>query len=104
MHPRARGQYEERVGKHMLQTIDSLRQHQLVILRRLLHGPLTEFELSREVAAHSGYAPDEAAERMSAWLEELREEGLVWAGRLTNDSDQHISAAALTRRGRELVG
>jgi hypothetical protein len=104
MRPPPRGQYEERVGKRMPETIDSLRQHQLVILRRLLRGPLTEFELSQEVAGHSGYTPDEAADRMGAWLEELREEGLVWSGRLTNDSNQHIFAAALTRRGRELVG
>ena len=87
----------------MIDTIDSLQQHQLVILRRLRNGPLTEFELASEVAEHSGYSTDECSENMPEWLNELRDESLVWAGTLTNDSGQEIVAAALTKRGTELV-
>ena len=43
------------------------------------------------------------AENIGAWLEALKEEGLVWAGRLENNNGQAIFAAALTRSGRELV-
>jgi hypothetical protein len=85
-------------------TLESLRQHQLVILRRLRNGPLTEFELSFEVAEHSGHGVDQASEKMSDWLDELRDEGLIWAGQLANANGQVIMAAALTRRGQELVG
>jgi hypothetical protein len=87
----------------MTNTIEALRQHQLVILRRLRGGPLTEFELVREVAEHSGHSYDQAAEMMADWLEELRLEGYIWAGALTNSSDQKLMAAALTKRGRELI-
>lgn len=85
----------------MLQTMSDCRQHQLVILRRLAKGPLTEFELATEVARHSGFSDDEAAARVREWLLELREEGLVWAGSLSNQNGQEIFAGALTRRGRE---
>jgi DNA-binding PadR family transcriptional regulator len=84
-------------------SIENLRQHELVILRRLRDGPLTEFELVQQVAEHSGYDAEAAAENIGAWLEALKEEGLVWAGRLENNNGQTISAAALTRSGRELV-
>lgn len=88
----------------MTNTIEALRQHELVILRRLRSGPLTEFELVREVAEHSGHSYDQAAEMMAEWLEELRVEGLIWAGSLNNAAGQKIMAAALTKRGREIVG
>jgi len=84
-------------------TIEALRQHQLVILRRLRGGPLTEFELVREVAQHSGHSFEQAAELMADWLEELRVEGYIWSGALTNSSEQRLMAAALTKKGRELV-
>lgn len=84
-------------------TLSMLRQHELVILRRLRSGPLTEFELAREVAAHSGYSAEAAAENVPAWLESLKEEGLIWSGRLYNNDGQHICAAALTRLGRTMV-
>lgn len=85
-------------------TVEALRQHQLVILRRLLGGPLTEFELVREVAEHSGHTYDQAADLMAEWLEELRLEGHIWSGALVNSADQKLLAAALTKKGRELVG
>jgi len=88
----------------MTGTIESLRQHQLIILRRLRKHPLTEFELATHVAEHSGFEPEEAADKMGEWLEELRTEGLVWAGALSNANSQTIMAAALTAKGRELVG
>ena len=87
----------------MPETINELRQHQLVILRRLRVGPLTEFELANEIAEHSGYTIEQSAERLPAWLEELRDEGLIWSGTLSSASGQGILAAALTKRGRELV-
>lgn len=87
----------------MNHTIEALRQHQLVILRRLRGGPLTEFELIREVAEHSGYTHEQCADGMADWLEQLRAEGLIWAGRLSNSNNQSIMAAALTRSGKELV-
>ncbi len=87
----------------MTETIQSLAQHQLVILRRLRRGPLTEFELANEVAEHSGYSGEEAADKMADWLETLRAEGLVWAGALSNADGQTLAAAALTTAGRELV-
>lgn len=88
----------------MTNTLEALRQHQLVILRRLRTGPLTEFELASEVSEHSGYSQEQATEQMAEWLEALRGEGLVWAGQLANGEGQQIMAAALTKRGRELVG
>jgi len=87
----------------VVNTLQSLRHHQLVILRRLRHGPLTEFELGREVAASSSYSPEQCADQMSDWLDELRSEGLVWSGSLSNAAGQKLLAAALTQRGRELV-
>lgn len=83
--------------------IDSLRQWQLVILRRLRKTPLTEFELAGEVAEHSGYSGEESADRMQDWLEELREMGLIWVGALTNLAGQQLMAAALTGQGRRMV-
>ena len=85
-------------------TIDDLQQHQLVILRRLRAGPLTEFELAAEVASHSGHSPARCAELIVGWLEELQCEGFIWTGRLFNANGQFIQAAALTRPGKELVG
>lgn len=87
----------------MIDTIKNLPQHQLVILRRLRHGPLTEFELASEVAEHSGYLHEQATDNMTAWLEELRDEGLIWAGALDNANDQQMWVAALTRAGTELI-
>ncbi|MCO6435882.1 MAG: hypothetical protein J5J06_02205 [Phycisphaerae bacterium] len=87
----------------MIEATEALRQHQLIILRRLRGGPLTEFELCRQVADHSGYNVEECGDHMTQWLEELRQAGLIWAGKLTNDVDQAIMAAALTKRGKELV-
>lgn len=88
----------------MHNAIESLRQPELVIVRRLREGPLTEFELAHEIAEHSGYEEDEAAHRMSQWLDDLQRKGLVWVGILFNRRGQSILAAALTYRGRELVG
>ncbi|MCH7808408.1 MAG: hypothetical protein IIB60_04220 [Planctomycetes bacterium] len=87
----------------MIDTIDALRQHQLVILRRLRNGPLTEFELASQVADHSGFSAEQCADSMGEWLDELRQEGLIWAGDLSNANGQTILAAALTKTGRELV-
>lgn len=84
-------------------TLESLRQHDLVILRRLRHGPLTEFELSNEIAEHSGHTQQQAEDFIGGWLEKLTEAGLIWSGRLYNSNQQFILAAALTRQGRELV-
>lgn len=88
----------------MIDAIESLRQHQLVILRRLRKSPLTEFELIREVSGHSGYTMEQCEDQIGAWLEELKEGGLVWAGKLANAAGQEIMAAALTSRGADLVG
>ena len=87
----------------MIETINALRQHQLVILRRLRNGPLTEFELASEVAEHSAFSVEQCSDNMADWLEELRLEGLVWAGALANSAGQQIMAAVLTTRGKELV-
>jgi len=89
--------------KAVIETIESLAQHQLVILRRLRASPLTEFELANEVTKHSGYNPEQCTDRMADWLETLRREGLVWSGSLQNADGQQIMAAALTKAGRELV-
>ncbi len=83
--------------------LNMLRQHQLVILRRLRDGPLTEFELASEVAEHSGYSIEDASDKMSEWLSQLRAAGFIWFGFLTNDVEQSLLAAALTKKGRELV-
>jgi len=88
----------------MTKTLDSLRQHELVILRRLRASPLTEFELAHEIAEHSGHSSHDAAENVAGWLEELKEQGYVWTGQLFNLEGQKIYAAALTRLGREIVG
>ena len=88
----------------MINAIDCLSQHQLVILRRLRGHPLTEFELACEVAEHSGYTVEQCSDNMADWLEELRIEGLVWAGALSNANGQRMMAAALTKRGMDLVG
>jgi hypothetical protein len=81
-----------------------MRQHELVILRRLRHGPLTEFELVQQIAEHSGYSDEQAAERIGGWLETLKSQGYIWTGKLFNEAGQFIHAAALTRAGRDLVG
>ncbi len=87
----------------MTDTIGAMRHHQLTILQQLLRSPLTEFELCRAVAQSTGFGTDVAAELMPQWLDELKSEGLVWTGPLSNSEDQTISAAALTTRGRNLV-
>ena len=69
-----------------IDTIESLQQHQLVILRRLRNGPLTEFELATEVADHSGHSYEEASDKMADWLDELRTAGMVWFGTLSNSA------------------
>ena len=84
-------------------TLENLRQHELVIVRRLKKGPLTEFELAAEVAEHSGYAEEQAADRMAVWLNELQNAGLIWAGSLSNKRGQQLMAAALTSIGRRAV-
>jgi hypothetical protein len=88
----------------MVDATATLPQHALVILRRLRGGPLTEFELASHIADASGYTTEQAAEKIASWLDELRRDGLVWAGPLSNASGQQIVAAALTNRGRELLG
>lgn len=87
----------------MSDTIGAMRHHQLVILQHLVRGPLTEFELARAAAQSAGFEEETATELMQQWLDELRREGLVWSGQLTNVNDQAISAAALTAKGRDLV-
>lgn len=84
-------------------TLSALDQPELVMVRRLRSGPLTEFELAHEVAENSSYSPEQAADRVVGWLNELREKGLIWTGTLLNKRGQAIMAAALTNRGRELV-
>lgn len=88
----------------MKMEIENLRQPELVIVRRLRDGPLTEFELAREIAKSSSYEEVDAANRISKWLDDLQRKGLVWAGILFNRRGQTLLAAALTCRGRELVG
>ena len=84
-------------------TLEALRNPELVVVRSLRGGPLTEFELAQAVATNSGYTPEQAADGVAGWLNELREKGLIWAGTLLNKRGQTIAAAALTHRGRELV-
>ncbi len=87
----------------MTDTFGAMRHHQLTILKQLLPGPLTEFELSQAVSQSTGFGTGVAAEMMPQWLDELKTEGLVWSGSLFNSEDQSITAAALTLRGRHLV-
>ncbi len=87
----------------VLQAFEVLRQHELIILRRLRRGPLTEFELAREVAENSNWSAEDSFAHITEWMDALQKEGLVWAGKLYNDEGQHIYAAALTRRGQELI-
>ncbi|MHC4698599.1 MAG: hypothetical protein ACYTFA_17850 [Planctomycetota bacterium] len=87
----------------MNSTLDELRQHQLVILRRLRNSPLTEFELTSEIAEHSGYTVEQATDKLTDWLEELQQDGLVWTGTLSSKRGQQTTAAALTSRGRGIV-
>lgn len=87
----------------MKNAIESLQQAELVVVRRLRSGPLTEFELAHEIAEHSGFSREEAADRICDWLLDLRQKGFVWAGQLSNTSGQSIMAAALTANGKELV-
>jgi hypothetical protein len=86
------------------QAFEVLRQHELIILRRLRMGPLTEFELAREVAENSSWTAELAFENIQTWLESLKSDGMVWAGKLYSSKGQYIYAAALTRRGQELIG
>jgi hypothetical protein len=85
------------------QAFEVLRQHELIILRRLRNGPLTEFEMAREVAENSNWSAEQAFEKIHAWLESLKDGGFVWSGKLHNAKGQHICAAALTRRGHDMV-
>ncbi len=87
----------------MEMTLDALSHHELVVVRRLSGGPLTEFELAHEVAVNSSYTPEQAADRVPGWLNGLRDKGLIWAGTLLNKRGQTIMAAALTNRGQDLV-
>lgn len=87
----------------MSDTIGAMRHHQLTILKQLLRSPLTEFELCSAVAHSTGFGTDIASELMPQWLDELKSEGLIWAGLLFNAENKAISAAALTTRGRNLV-
>jgi len=84
-------------------SFEELRQHELIILRRLRQGPLTEFELTAEVAEATAYTHDQVTEQIGEWLEGLMAQGYVWSGTLSNNTDQTICAAALTRKGRKLV-
>lgn len=88
----------------MHMTLDALCQPELVVVRRLSSGPLTEFELAHEVAVSSSYTPEQAADHVAGWLNELQDKGLIWAGTLLNRRGQSIMAAALTNKGRKLVG
>lgn len=83
-------------------TIDDLQQHQLVILRRLRNSPLTEFDLSAEVADSSGWDRENAAERISQWLDELAANG--WIEIQTAGRSYTYKVATLADAGRELVG
>ena len=59
--------------------------------------------MASEVAEHSAFSVEQCSDNMADWLEELRLEGLVWAGALANSAGQQIMAAVLTTRGKELV-
>lgn len=84
-------------------SLETLCPAELIVVRRLREGPLTEFELANEVAESSGYTPDQAEAKVPTWLEDLRQKGLIWAGELSNRRGQTLIAAALTKRGLELV-
>ena len=84
-------------------TLDALDQPELVVVRRLSSGPLTEFELAHEVAVSSSYTPEQAEDLMAGWLHTLQEKGLIWVGALSNKAGQRMMAAALTNHGRALV-
>lgn len=83
--------------------IESLQQAELVVVRRLRNGPMTEFELAHEIAEHSGFSGEDAADRIGGWLLDLQQKGLVWAGSLSNARGQSIMAAALTAKGKDLT-
>ncbi len=85
-------------------TIEALSNPALVVARRLRSGPLTEFELASEVACHSSYSPEQAADQIASGLQELFDQGLIWSGDLSNRRGQHMVAAALTNLGKRLVG
>ncbi len=88
----------------MKMTIESLSNPALVVVRRLRSGPLTEFELASEVACQLSYSPEQAVDQLTAWLQELFDEGLIWSGVLSNRRGQQMFAAALTTLGKRLVG
>ncbi len=85
-------------------TIELLSNPALIVARRLRSGPLTEFELASEVACHSSYSPEQAADQLASWVEELFDKGLIWSGVLSNRRGQRLVAAALTNLGKRLVG
>ncbi len=85
-------------------TIESLSNPALIVARRLRSGPLTEFELASEVACHSSYSPEQAADQLASWVQELFDQDLIWSGVLSNSRGQHMVAAALTNTGKRLVG
>jgi len=100
---RERSRYHSAEGDApMTTTIDDLRQHQLVILRRLRNGPLTEFELSSEVAGHSGWEAEQASDMIGQWLGELASSGLIQVQ--TGGVEYKYKTATLTGAGREVVG
>lgn len=84
--------------------INSLSSPALIMVRRLRVGPLTEFELASEVACHSSYSPEQAADQLAFWIKELFDQGLIWSGVLSNRRGQNIVAAALTNLGMRVVG
>ncbi len=83
--------------------IESLSNPALIVVRRLRSGPLTEFELASEVACHSSYSPEQAADQIASGLQELFDQGLIWSGVLSNRRGQHMMAAALTNLGKRLI-
>ncbi len=85
-------------------TIESLSNPALIVVRRLRSGPLTEFELASEVACHSSYSPEQAADQLASWVQELFDQGLIWSGVLSNRRGQHMVAVALSNLGKRLVG
>ena len=85
-------------------TIESLSNPALVVVRQLRSGPLTAFELASAVASHSSYSPEQATDRLASGLQELFEQGLIWAGVLCNRRGQYMVAAALTNLGKRFVG
>jgi len=84
-------------------TLEALSKPELAIVRGLVRGPLTEFELAVELASRSGCTPDHAEALLVQQLQELQKKGLIWAGSLSNSRGQVIMAAALTNHGRKLV-